>query len=564
MRAPALRLYGDEIIVDSFAGGGGASLGIEWALGRSPDVAINHDREAIAMHAANHPETRHFCEDVWKVDPREACKARPALLWASPDCKHFSKAKGGKPVDKKIRGLAWIVVRWAKAVKPRVIILENVEEFEDWGPLLDNGKPDPSRMGLTFRIWRGKLEALGYRVEHRELVAANYGAPTTRKRLYLIARCDGQPIVWPDQTHDQHGRSLRIEWRTAAECIDWARPTYSIFLTNEEGRQHGVKRPLAENTMRRVYRGFEKFVLQNPRPYLMTLNHGQRWHRARGLEEPMRTLTGSHDAHALVAPIITEHANASNPRSWRADEPLRTQCAQVKGGHFALAAAFMVPRYGEDPNPKRRGGKGQAPRARSVELPMPTIVPSQNGAQLVAAFMAKHYGGGANKETRGSSMQRPLDTVTARDHNHIVASSLIKLKGTCAHGQQLTLPLATVQAGGLHYAETRAFLVKYYGANDAVRVDTPMPTATGLDRFGLVTVHGEQYVVADIGMRMLAARELYRAQGFPDEYLINVELDGKPLTNKAQVRMVGNSVCPPVAAALARAQFEDQVIEVAA
>jgi DNA (cytosine-5)-methyltransferase 1 len=276
----------------------------------------------------------------------------------------------------------------------------------------------------------------------------------------------------------------------------------------------------------------------------------------------MRTLTASRDAHALVTPIITEHANASNPRSWRADEPLRTQCGSPKGGHFALLAPFMVPRYGEDPNPARRGGLGQAPRARSVELPMPTIVPSQNGAQLVAAFLAKHNGG--HEATGQTAPLEGVHTVVARENKALITSSLVKLKGTCRDGQQLNLPLATVQAGGLHYAETRAYLLRYYGSNDAARVDDPVQTVTSLDRFGLVTVHGAQYVVADIGMRMLAARELYRAQGFPDDYLIDIEVDGKRLTNKAQVRMVGNSVCPPVAAALARAQFVDQVIEVAA
>lgn len=564
MRAPELRLYPDELIVDSFAGGGGASLGIKAGIGREPDIAINHDPEAIAMHAANHPGTKHYCEDVWKVDPREACRGRrPALAWFSPDCKHFSRAKGGKPVDKNIRGLAWLVILWAKLVRPRVIILENVEEFEDWGPLLGNNMPDPARLGLTFRVWKGKLVALGYKVEHRMIVCSDYGAPTTRKRLFLVARCDGLPIVWPEESDEL----ALTDYRVAADLIQWERPTYSIFLTNEEARRYGVKRPLAENTMRRVYRGFEKFVVNNPRPFLLTLNHGGgKPHAARDLGKPMRTLTGSRDAHALVSPMLLRAAHGDEDRNGKkrgqgshdVQRPLGTVLAS---NEFAVVAPFMVPRYGEDPDTSRRGGLGQAPRARSVELPMPTIVPSQNGAQLVAAFMAKHYGG---HETPGSSLRRKLDTITARDHNALIASSLVKLKGTCAHGQQLNLPLATVQAGGLHYAETRAYLLKYYESNDAARIDHPLPTATSLDRFGLVTVHGEQYVVADIGMRMLSARELYRAQGFPDDYVIDVEVEGRRLTNKAQVRMVGNSVCPPVAAALARAQFEHQVIEVAA
>lgn len=547
LRAPELRIGFDELIADNFAGGGGASLGIEQALGRSPDIAINHDAQAIAMHAANHPNTRHFCEDVWQVDPREVCKSRPALAWFSPDCKHFSKAKGGKPVDKKIRGLAWIVIRWAKAVRPRVILLENVEEFEDWGPLLDNGRPCPQRVGLTFRIWKGKLEAQGYKVEYRELVAADYGTPTTRKRLFLVARCDGLPIVWPKPTH---GRAL-LPWRTAAECIDFRLPTYSIFLDALEARQHGVKRPLADNTMRRIARGLDRFVLKNPRPFIVPYWGGGR-DRAHAVDEPLRTLTAD-PKYSLVTPFLTEHANASSPRSFSATEPLRTQCAQVKGGHFALVAPTLITQgYGERP--------GQEPRAAGLDKPLGTIVGSGHHA-LVAAFLAKHYGG---NETPGSDVDNAFDTVTARDHHALVASSLVKLKGTARDGQQLDLPLATVQARGNHYAEVRAFLVKYYGTDQDPRLDEPMHTLTSRDRMGLVTVHGQTYAISDIGMRMLAPRELFRAQGFPDSYIIVPAVDGKPLTKEAQVRCVGNSVCPPMAAALARAQFEDQVIEVAA
>jgi DNA (cytosine-5)-methyltransferase 1 len=313
------------------------------------------------------------------------------------------------------------VIRWAKTVKPRVIMLENVEEFEDWGPLLDNNMPDPLRAGLTFRIWRGKLEAQGYKVELAQLVASKYGAATTRNRLYVIARCDRQPIVWPRESD-----GLALTWRrVAADCIDWALPTYSIFLTREEARQYNVRRPLAPNTMRRVFRGFEKFVLNSPQPYIVGLANGSHKERpgsrSHGLDEPVRTIHGGGGNFAICTPLITEHANASNPRSWRADEPLRTQCANVKGGHFALVAPFMVPRYGEDPNPKRRGGLGQAPRSRSVTLPMPTIVPSQNGAQLVAAFLAKHNGG---HEATGQRLLEGMHTVVARENKALVTSSL--------------------------------------------------------------------------------------------------------------------------------------------
>jgi DNA (cytosine-5)-methyltransferase 1 len=550
MRAPALRLYQDELIVDSFAGGGGASLGIEHGLGRSPDVAINHDREAIALHQANHPATKHYCEDVWKVDPRKACRSRPGLLWASPDCKHFSKAKGGKPVDKKIRGLAWVVVRWAKAVRPRVIILENVEEFEDWGPLLPNGKPCPERTGFTFRIWVGKLKALGYSVEWRELAACDYGAPTTRNRLFLVARCDGQPIVWPTPTH---GRGLTPH-RTAAECITWSLPTYSIFLTRDQAKRYGVKRPLAENTMRRIARGMRKFVIENPEPFIVPVMHGAE-PRVWGIDEPMRTITGANRGdRALVTPYIARIGQTGGNGRYcqHARAPLSTITSKAE---HLLLAPFFTSRYGER--------EGQAPRAISIERPMPTIVPTQNGAQLVAAFMAKHYGG---HETPGSKLAQPIDTVTARDHNALVVSHLSNFYTSNTNGGQgdLFRPMPAVMAQGNHQAEIRAFMVKYYGSNDAVALDVPMRTVTGADRFGLVTVHGEPYVIADIGMRMLAPRELYRAQGFPDEYLIDVEVDGRPLPKEAQVRMVGNSVCPPIAAAIARAQFEDRVIEVAA
>lgn len=477
MRPPVLRLHADELIVDSFAGGGGASLGIEWALGRSPDIAINHDAEAIAMHEANHPSTRHYTENIWKVDPRVVCKARPALAWFSPDCKHFSKAKGGKPVDKMIRGLAWIVLVWAKTVKPRVILLENVEEFEDWGPLGPDNRPDPARVGLTFRIWKGKLAALGYKIEHREIAASYHGTATSRKRLYLIARCDGLPIVWPKPGFEFDLQPRRI----AADCIDWSLPTYSIFLTKREARQYGVKRPLVPNTMRRVARGLQKFVIDNPNPYL-------------------------------------------------------------------------VPRYGER--------EGQAPRALSAEGLMPTIVPSRNGAQLVSAFLAKHYGDTGQRP--GSDMREPVSTITASDHNALVASSIMKLKGTARHGQQLRLPLDTVQAGGNHYAEVRAFMLKFYGTDQDPRLEEPMHTLTSKDRMGLVMVHGTPYVIADIGMRMLAPHELFAAQGFGDDYIIDPVVNGRRLPKDAQVRCVGNSVCPPVAAALARAQFEELVSEVAA
>lgn len=520
----------DGLVVDSFAGGGGASLGIELGLGRSPDIAINHDAEAIAMHAANHPETRHYCENVWQVDPVEACGGRPvALAWFSPDCKHFSKAKGGKPVEKKIRGLAWVVVRWAKAVKPRVIILENVEEFQDWGPLTRKGLPCPIRRGVTFRTWLSQLRKAGYEVESRELRACDYGAPTIRKRLFVIARCDGLPIVWPEPTH---GPGRAEPYRVAAECIEWSLPCPSIFKR---------KRSLAENTLRRIARGIRRYVIEAAEPFIVPLTHHGS-DRVEGLDEPFRTVTGAHRGEkALVTPYMVPMQHENRPTG--IDEPVQTVTTQ--GNKLNLVAPVLI-------NTRNGEREGQAPRVRDIQDPHPTVTGMGSQGALVSAFLARHYGG---HENDGATPSSPIPTITAKDHHALVASHLVKLKGTARDGQPVTEPLHTVQAGGLHYGEVRAFLLKYYGTDQNPQLEAPLGTLTTKDRFGLVTVHGQEYVIADIGMRMLVPRELFRAQGFPDSYVIDPVVRGKPLTKTAQVRMCGNSVCPPLAAALARAQF---------
>lgn len=504
MRPPVIRLH-DEIVVDSFAGGGGASLGIEWALGRSPDVAINHDAEAIAMHARNHPDTRHYIENVWKVDPAEACRGRRVgLAWFSPDCKHHSKAKGKKPVDKKIRALAWIVVRWAKAVQPRVIVLENVEEFEDWGPVGDDDRPIPDKRGVTFRAWWRALEKAGYRIEMRLLRACDFGAPTTRRRLFIIARSDGLPIVWPDATHEPS------TYRTAAECIQWEVPTRSIF---------GRAKPLADNTLARIARGVMRYVVDAPEPFIVPLTH-QGDARVHGLGEPMRTVTAA------------------------------------KRGELGLVVPSLVQTgYGERP--------GQAPRCLDIRKPLGTIIAGGgrcgNGKHaLVQAFLAKHYGDPRRRrgggQVIGQRLSDPIGTVTVRDHHSLVATSLVKLKGTCADGQPVTRPMPTICAEGWHIGEVRAFLVKYYGTGATGQdLRGPMHTVRCRDSFGVVTVAGEKFVIGDIGMRMLEARELFRAQGFPDTYVIEVEHEGKVLSKTAQIRMCGNSVSPNVAAAIVAA-----------
>ncbi len=406
MRPPLLRVFShEEIIVDIFAGGGGASLGIEWALGRSPDVAINHDEEAVAMHAANHPNTRHLCGDVWHYAPREVTQGRPVgMLWASPTCTFFSKAKGGplnREIATKVRALAWVVVRYAREVKPRVIFLENVAEFQKWGPLLANGKPCPKRRGKTFRAWVNAIRKAGYVVEMRELAACDYGAPTTRKRLFLIARCDGQPIVWPEPTHGKH----LTPYRTAAECIDWSIPVPTIF---------GRKKPLAEATHRRIARGISRFVFGKAEPFVMHLTHqGDR--RVHDIDEPLPTVTCANRGEmALVAPTLIQTS------------------------------------YGER--------KGQAPRVLDLQQPLGTIVAGGQKHGLVCAFLAKNFGGHA---TPGQSLTQPMSAVTCKDHHALVTTHLdgerreevrafiTKYHGTST-GQPLQLPLHTVTTNHHH------------------------------------------------------------------------------------------------------------------
>ena len=576
-----------ELIIDNFAGGGGASTGIELALGRRVDIAINHDPEAVAMHTANHPETKHYCESVWEIDPREVTQGRPVgLVWLSPDCKHFSKAKGGKPVEKKIRGLAWVALRWAAVAKPRVIMLENVEEFRTWGPLVVDGdgkaKPCPKKKGREFNAFCNALRRQGYHVEHRELRACDYGTPTIRKRLFLIARRDGKPIVWPAPTHgDPRNIATKANklkpWRTAAECIDFTLPCPSIFER---------QRPLADATLRRIAKGIMRYVVNAADPFIVNTANSKttgRGPNAWDINEPTRTITSA-PGFAVVAPVLTEHANASTPRCMPADEPLRTICAQTKGGHHALIAPTLIQTgYGERQPTFRCPNclsifeveptcgctkcgsendliriEGQAPRALDMGKPLGTLVGSQKHA-LVSAFMAKHYGGVVGHSLQGE----PLHTVTSTDHNSLVTSNLVKLRNNCI-GQDNREPIQTITGGAEHFAEVRAFLVKYYGTDQDPDLREPLHTVTTKDRYGLVTVAGEEYAIADIGLRMLSPRELFKAQGFPDSYITEWGIDANGrrinLTKSAQVRMCGNSVCPPVAAALVGANLPELAI----
>lgn len=654
------------LIVDNFAGGGGASTGIEAALGRAVDIAINHDEEAIRMHEANHPGTRHIRNNIWQIDPREVCAGRPVqLAWFSPDCKHFSKAKGGKPREKSIRDLAWVVVLWAQRVRPDVILLENVEEFRTWGPLDDEGRPIKDRAGETFDKWCRELHKAGYKLQFRELRACDYGAPTIRKRFFMIARADGQPIVWPEPTHGKPGSAevlsgKRRPWRTAAEIIDWSMHCPSIFER---------KKPLADKTLRRIAHGIMKFVVDNPKPFIVPLTHHQPGARGTSIDDPMATVTGANRGeHAIVMPHVTKFRSGAVGQA--VDDPLATVTANsfVKrpGGAAPLgvveAAAVPFASYAQQGGANRSvedplhtvtasqkdhncvvsativgcGGRrgqsgpvdverpypttttkadsclvaahmihrgngereGQAPRAMDAEKPLGTVVASGIKHAAVCAFMQKFADNGkgvdpaeplhtvmagaprhsvvcahleqANgspegaKPLPGRAADDPLSTIVGKGcTQRIVTSNLVKLRGgEDSHDRSSSVgvdePLHTICANGMHMAEVRAFLLKYYGnESEGHDPEAPLGTVTTKDRFGLVTVtiEGEEYVIVDIGMRMLTPRELFAAQGFPPDYVIDRDAEGRPITKTAQVAKCGNSVCPPIAQALVEAQF---------
>lgn len=555
-----------EIDVVLFCGGGGADTGIEQATGTPVDIAINHDAEAIGMHAANHPQTMHFKEDVFAVHPLVATRGRSVrLLWASPDCTHFSIAKGGTPCSKKIRSLAWVVIKWAKTVRPRMIFLENVKEFQTWGPLGPDNRPDKSRAGETFNRWIAELRGLGYQVEWRILAACDFGAPTSRKRLFLIARCDGQPIVWPDPTHGDpkspETKKKKLKpWHTAAEIIDWTIPCPSIFER---------KKPLSENTLRRIAKGIQKFVLNNPKPFIVSIAN---WSNdsINPADKPLTTVTanpkGGH--HALVVPTLVQVNHTGNDhRTQTPDNPLPTLTA--KNGHAVAAATLINIGYGEKPGQKARvpgldvplgtvvsGGKKHAlvsaflarQYGQSVgtdaDAPLGTITRIDH-SQVVTAFLAKHYTGAT-----GSEMNKPVDTITAIDHNSLVTSHLVKMRGTNI-GQSVEEPLQTISAQGKHFAEVRALLVKYYGnEKDGQPLNEPLDTVPTKDRFALITVYigSEPYVIVDIGLRMLQPHELYAAQGFPADLYLRPSGRRYPDNQDgtgAEMRQRGLSACCP-------------------
>ncbi|HHQ5724531.1 TPA: DNA cytosine methyltransferase [Klebsiella variicola subsp. variicola] len=687
-----------EIIVDNFAGGGGASTGIELAIGRSVDIAINHDPNAVAMHTTNHPDTLHYCESVYSVRPKVATAGRRVgLAWFSPDCRHFSKAKGAKPVEKAIRGLAWIVIRWALDVGPRVMMLENVEEFKTWGPLLAaEMRPDPDRVGETFLSFVGMLTSgvpadhpallecceflelspdseqakrlitgLGYDVDFRELRACDYGAPTIRKRFFMVMRCDGKPIVWPEATHgDPKSPAVQAgklaPWRTAAECIDWSIPAPSIF---------GRKNPLAENTLRRIARGIQRFVIDSAEPFIVKCNHtttkGQYdCFRGQSMAGPLQTITKTHgfavavphltkfrtgatgqpvtepvptvtagtsrrpggNGHALgvveaglvpflagnggseyqakprpldkpahtilkesracvVAPVIARQFGASVGH--RADEPSATITAGGGGKSQLVVPTLIQMGYGERP--------GQAPRVPGLDKPLGTVVAGGGKHAVVGAFLAKHYGGnytgpgvgldepahsvttvdhhalvtaqivgvgGRAGQSRPRDVSEPLQTMTTKADAAMVTSHLIKLRGTCRDGQTTDEPMPTITAGGQHVGEVKTTLaIEDYDVKRAQQVLAFLQQYCGEDSTGLVDIGGVTYRIVDIGMRMLQPHELYRAQGFPEWYIIDQDYRGVKYAKDKQVARCGNAVPPPFAEALVRANLPEMCQE---
>lgn len=613
-----------EIIVDNFAGGGGASTGIEMAIGRSVDIAINHDPNAVAMHTTNHPDTLHYCESVYEVRPKIATAGRPvALAWFSPDCRHFSKAKGAKPVEKAIRGLAWIVIRWALDVGPRVMMLENVEEFKMWGPLLAGEmRPDPERAGETFQAFIGMLstgvqtdhpalaecceflqlppeseqvqqlvDGLGYQVDYRELRACDYGAPTIRKRFFMVIRRDGLPITWPEVTHaDPKSPAVQAgklaPWRTTAECIDWSISAPSIF---------GRKKPLAENTLKRIARGIQRFVLDNPTPFIVKCNHtstrsGYDCFRGQSLNEPLQTITKKH-GYAIAVPHLTKFRTGATGQEvtepvptitagtskrpggnghalgmveaaltpfvgrqfgasvgHRADEPSATITAGGGGKSQLVMPTLIQMGYGERP--------GQEPRVLQLDNPLGTVTAGGNKFATVSAFLAKHYGG--NYQGAGVGMDEPMHSVTTVDHHAAVTSHLVKLRGTCRDGQRTDQPMPTITAGGTHVGEVKTMLaVDGYDEQRAQQVLEFLREYCGPYSTGLVTLDGVVYRIVDIGMRMLQPHELYRAQGFPEWYIIDQDFRGVKYAKDKQVARCGNAVPPQFAEALVRANLPE-------
>jgi DNA (cytosine-5)-methyltransferase 1 len=653
MLSPQLILgFHEEIFIDNFAGGGGASTGAERAMMRPVDHALNHSRKALAMHRMNHPQTIHHCEDIRSADPLKiAGNRRIGGIWFSPDCTHHSKARGGKPRSKHIRGLAWTVIHWVNVLSrrpaggPRVIYLENVEEFQQWTNLHTNGKVSTWRPKWFFRCFTGALFRRGYThvewapgdgyvyrrtwsgFEQRPDLrfsgrACDLNTPTIRRRLYLVARLDGEAITWPKPTNaDPHSAEvMRGELkphRMLAECLDFALPCPSIFLTKAEARAIRVRRPLAKASLARIAKGVDRYVLKNDQPFIVALTHHGS-DRCESVFTPAKTVTAAHRGEraliqAVVAPFVTEHSNGSHQRNFGANEPMRTLCAEVKGGHFAAVAPYLVPRYGER--------RGQEPRAMAVNRPSPTVVPTNNQGNLVAVTLA-HMAHGerdrrGKKRGRGArDVREPSPTLTGSNDGAVIAASVVKMRGdpaTHAPGYEVSHPAHVISAQGTHHALLAAYVAQHNGGAkghqsvghpatepassitgrgsqhqvvSAYVAESPMWTPEIEARARRVAKflrnHGVEFegefamvgdlVLVDLGMRMLKPRELFRAMGFPEMYEIARGLDEMPdgrlveipLSITDQVRMCGNSVCPPMAEALVAANNPELRVQEAA
>lgn len=580
----------DECFVDSFAGGGGASTGIEMATGHPVDIAINHDEAAIMMHRRNHPFTEHYREDIWKVDPISAVRGRHVrLAWFSPDCKHFSRAKGAALVDKNIRGLAWVVLRWAAAVRPDVIFLENVPEFTTWGPVR-KGKPVKSKKGETYRKWLKQLYELGYEIETRRICAADLGAPTIRTRFHLIARCDGKPIVFPTQTHAPRDsaavKSGKLKpWRSAAEIIDFSLPCPSIFASKAEIKEkYGINavRPLRENTLRRIARGLDKFVINSAEPFVIECNHKGDGH-IKDINDPLGTVTAKHSG-GVCNPVISpyhmhNHSNASGtdmrdpvntvtgvgaqmliePKAMPylicnnagnaphgMDEPIPTV---TTGGRNILIAPSLIQYHTEQ--------NGRETRGQKLDDPLLTV-DGGNRYGLSVAFFSKYFTG-----VDGADIKDPTPTVTAVDHNSLILSHLAHFKGK-DKGQHALDPLMTVTAGDGQFAEIRTTVVKWDGQTDLgywANVRAMLNKYCGYelkdDEVLLLFIRGWWYFISDIGLRMLIPRELYNAMSFPHDYVIDKDINGNSISRADQVARCGNAVVPIVAEALVRANLPE-------
>ena len=565
----------DEIIVDCFAGGGGASTGFEIATGIPVTIAINHDVEAIRLHKTNHPYTEHYQDDIWMIDPQTVCRGRP-VGWAhfSPDCKHFSRAKGATPVSKKIRGLAWVVLRWAGTVRPRIISLENVPEFMSWGPV-KRGKPVKAKSGKTFIKFISQLEDLGYTVEFKTLCAADYGAPTNRTRFWMIARCDGQPIVWPEPSHNKYGTGGKMKWRAAYEVIDFTLPCPSIFETRAEiFKEYGLKavRPLRENTLKRTIRGVDKFTIKSGNPFIvpdawqvpainrslhqpallktaeiMQAYAGGYSGSGRSVLDPIPTITAKDHSFIITPSLMAIGQTGGSDRIRSVEDTVHTQVSKAES---CLLAPHLIQYHSE---------RSESMRGQNLERPIMTIDGS-NRYGYATAHLNEYYGNGS----KGITLNDPLHTVTGHDRESLTLANLAKFNHTDL-GSSCIAPLPTITAQSIHIALVKTTICKYTSNTDCQRwpeVRDLLNQYCGYtlkdDELLLLWINDIPYFIADIGMRMLTPRELYNAHNFPPDYEIEEDYTGKRYKKNQQVAKCGNSVPPDFTRAICQANWKEK------